>query len=409
MYRRHCSVEVILWGIILLISPLSLFARSLNENAEISLLTATPIKGQLESLYGHTALRVNDPEANIDYAFNYGVFGESLSGFETIVRAFTGTLRSEMWVLPFKDFLANTQTENRTLREHKLYLQPDEKNIIWQKLLHQAKKENRQYTFDLFRENCTTFPRDLVMLRLGEKVILPDYLGQVTHREINDRYINPYPWIQLFEDIVFGQKTNEKPSPFDGLYIPLELERAWLSTYIKEADGSKRPLIASSILLIEGVSEKDYRETLFTPLLCSLSLLVILIILSILEWRKKVYFKWVDGILFGITGLIGIVYYIFKIGDASWHAFGDWMILWIHPLHLVAAIFIIAKPRSKFLNIYHITNLLLLGFLMAGVFFLPQYYNQAFVPFMASLWLRSCMSLREREGYPPLGGKTTFP
>src|SRR5262245_62018398 len=47
---------------------------SLSDSAEISILTLGPSQEQLYSAFGHSAMRVYDPQQNFDYVFNWGVF-----------------------------------------------------------------------------------------------------------------------------------------------------------------------------------------------------------------------------------------------------------------------------------------------------------------------------------------------
>lgn len=48
--------------------------RPLSESAQISVLTLGPYQSELYSAFGHSAIRVYDPESGSDLAFNYGVF-----------------------------------------------------------------------------------------------------------------------------------------------------------------------------------------------------------------------------------------------------------------------------------------------------------------------------------------------
>ena len=378
-------------SLIFFLLSLYTFAQNLSEDSSISLLTASPMGGeQLVSSFGHTALRVTDPGLDIDYIFNYGMFDESLSTLSTLAGVFRGDLQCEMWVAPFKDYLDATRKENRTLIEYSFNLSQEEKNLIWKGLINNAKEENRKYIFDFFFKNCTTFPRDLITDNIGEKIVLPDYLGKKTYRQINAHYAEYNPWFNFVVDLISGLNMDKIAPDYESLYIPQELEKAWLLSYIENNNGDRKPLISTSNLLIDGSDREVVNNKMyFSPLLCALILLIIVGILSFLEWRKKTYYKWLDCILFGFTGLLGIVFYIFKIGYAHWYSAPDWMILWIHPMHLVAVLLMIIKPYSRSVYIYHVINLLLLSFLVSGIFFLPQHYNSAYIPFMSCLWVRS--------------------
>ena len=45
----------------------------LSENAQVSVLTCGN-GNELYSLFGHTAVRIFDPQTNIDIVYNYGAF-----------------------------------------------------------------------------------------------------------------------------------------------------------------------------------------------------------------------------------------------------------------------------------------------------------------------------------------------
>ncbi len=367
-------------------------AHNLSETATISLLTASPMSENLVSSFGHTALRVHDPEADIDHVFNYGMFDQSISGFTTLTRVFRGVLQCEMWVAPFDDFLDATQKENRRLIEHVFNLSQEEKNYIWHGLINNAKEENRKYIFDFFFRNCTTFPRDLITNNIGKEIVLPDYLGHQTYRQINAQYALSYPWFNFFLDLISGRNVDAVAPLFKSLYIPQELEKAWNLSYVLDNNGERRPLFATSEVLIQGVNADEEKDNcFFTPLLCSLILLVIVLILSVIEWKKNASYKWLDFILFGTAGLFGIAFYIFKLGLAHWYLLMDWMLLWIQPFHLLVVVFMLVRPQGKVIVVYHIINVVLLTFLMTGAFFLTQYYNAAFIPLMACLWVRSIL------------------
>ena len=72
---------------IILLSIISIYSFAaqneellLSDNAQIHLLTCTP-GTEVWSKYGHTGIRVLDPENDIDIVFNYGIFNLTSDGF----------------------------------------------------------------------------------------------------------------------------------------------------------------------------------------------------------------------------------------------------------------------------------------------------------------------------------------
>ena len=64
--RNKIRTYMLVW---LLLMPFAVSAQRLSDQARISLLTCTPGE-ELYARYGHTALRVYDPENDLDEVFN---------------------------------------------------------------------------------------------------------------------------------------------------------------------------------------------------------------------------------------------------------------------------------------------------------------------------------------------------
>lgn len=53
----------------------------LSSSARISIITLGPWQGELYSAFGHSAIRVYDPEYSLDAFYNYGVFSFNQPNF----------------------------------------------------------------------------------------------------------------------------------------------------------------------------------------------------------------------------------------------------------------------------------------------------------------------------------------
>jgi hypothetical protein len=54
---------------------------TLHEDAEVSLLTASPWNGAVYALFGHTAIYIHDDSTGVDAVFNYGYFDPTQPNF----------------------------------------------------------------------------------------------------------------------------------------------------------------------------------------------------------------------------------------------------------------------------------------------------------------------------------------
>lgn len=364
-------------------------AHELSRKSTISLLIATLDPEHIVSSYGHTLLRVKDPVLNIDYVINYGTFDQSLTGFQTFIGIIRSKLDYDIWVMPYTEYYQATQKEDRTLIEHTFNFSDEEKKSIWEHLIATIKNKDKKYTFNFFTQNCTTFARDFITYNLGNHIVLPENLGRKNYRDINLKYVENKLWYVFTIDLLSGNNLENKVPAYLSLYEPKELENAWLKSYITDNNGNKKALFASSTVLITGKVFKESRTPfILSPLFLSILLLLVILYVSLLEWKRKVFYKRFDIILFGFAGLLGIVFYLFKFTCARWYVLMDWDMLWLHPFHLLIVLFII-KSFNKSLFVYHSANALLLSLLIVGMYIFAPHYNEAIAVFTICLFVRS--------------------
>jgi hypothetical protein len=104
------------------------FAQQLSDKAFISLLTCGP-GDELYSVFGHTAIRVNDPATGIDIVYNYGTFDFAAPNF--YLKFVKGDLQYFVSVSSYRDFVYTYQYYDRDVYEQVLNLTPqqEQKNI----------------------------------------------------------------------------------------------------------------------------------------------------------------------------------------------------------------------------------------------------------------------------------------
>jgi hypothetical protein len=364
-------------------------AVELSRKGTISLLIATLDPDHIVSSYGHTLLRVKDPELNIDYVINYGTFDQSLTGFQTFIGIVRSKLEYDIWVMPFAEYYQATKKEDRTLVEHTFNFSPEEKKSIWQNLIATVRNKDKKYIFNFFTQNCTTFARDFITFNLGNQIVLPDNLGRKTYRDINLKYVENKQWYVFTIDLLSGNNLENKVPAYQSLYEPGELESVWSKSTITEVNGNKKALFASSSVLIKGKECKETRTPfMLSPLFFSILFLLIILAVSILEWKRKVFYKQFDIALYGCAGTLGIIFYLFKFTCDQWYVLMDWDMVWLHPFHLLVVLFIL-KSFKKSLMVYHSINALLLCMLLIGLPFFTPHYNEAIAVITVGLFLRS--------------------
>ena len=86
-------------------------AQLLSPEAKVSILTSEPYEGEVFTLYGHAALRLNDPARKLDYVFNYGIFSFDKPNF--VYRFAKGETDYMLGVMKYADYVAEYQCAGR--------------------------------------------------------------------------------------------------------------------------------------------------------------------------------------------------------------------------------------------------------------------------------------------------------
>ncbi|MBQ7632178.1 MAG: DUF4105 domain-containing protein [Paludibacteraceae bacterium] len=270
-------------------------AQPLSPDAEISLLTCTP-GTYLYTLYGHTALRVNDPAQEIDVTFNYGLFD-----FETEL-FYWKFVRGETWYelgdAPMWWFMQQYIYEKRLVYEQVLNLTAAQREAIWQALLINNRPENSKYLYNFVFDNCATRPYYLIANTLGDTII-SDYKGYCgdTYRRFLRHYTGPHSWANAGINLLFGPKADQPMNNLQRLFLPEELmlylEQAHLS------DGT--PLVSRSHIAPFKIASTPWYASWEFGLV-----LYFLLVLAISYWDRKRHrrSKWLDIIFVVLYSLL---------------------------------------------------------------------------------------------------------
>ena len=178
----------------------------LSENAQVSVLTCGN-GNELYSLFGHTAVRIFDPQTNTDLVYNYGAFDFATPNF--VVRFSKGDLQYFVTSSTFQDFLYSYEYEERSVVEQSLDMTADQKQQLFAKLSATLISNDRFYTYKFIDRNCTTMVVDLLNEILGEKILTKVDAKDVTYREVLFPYFDNHFYEQLGTSIIFGTNSDK--------------------------------------------------------------------------------------------------------------------------------------------------------------------------------------------------------
>ncbi|MCC8171918.1 MAG: DUF4105 domain-containing protein [Parabacteroides sp.] len=370
---------------LLLLCPLTAQTQ-LSDQAQISLLTAAPSDEEVFTLYGHSAIRVNDPENKIDWVFNYGIFDFNQPNF--LLRFMLGKTDYILGINKFDDYFIEYQIRGSEVTEQVLNLSAAQKQQVWAYLLWNALPENRTYRYNFFFDNCATRPRDIIEKAAGGQVRYEVTDEKKTFRDLITQCTRNHSWYTFGCDLVLGAPTDRTASVREAMFLPVYLKNGVAQATVALPDGQNVPLVASSHILITGTAE-EASDTRFTPFVAGMLLLLLTVLITGIEWRRKTYFRAVDIVLFAVAGISGCL--IFFLWFVSEHPSvnANWNLLWLNPVELVAAVLFAVKKRKKAAYCYHFINFATLTLLLIGWKWIPQQMEPAFIPYILTLWTRS--------------------
>ncbi len=361
-------------------------ALRLSDDAQVSLLTSAPYEGEIFTVYGHTALRVQDSRQRIDYVFNYGIFSFEKPNF--IYRFAKGETDYMLGVMNYSDYIVEYQMRGSTVTEQVLNLQPAEKARIWEALLENYKPENREYRYNFFFDNCATRPAKLIEQGVTGTIEYQWEPATKTFRDLINHCTRNHAWLTFGCDLALGSPTDRPISPHEMFFLPEYLKEGMASGVIIGEDGSVRPLVSETHVL-PAEPDEDVPTEWFTPLVCANLLLLVVIALTIGEWRHRRYWAWIDAILFLIAGISGCVLFFLSFISEHPCTWPNWTIAWLHPLQLLMVIFCLTKKLRKARYYYHFINFAVATLMLIAWRFIPQHFNLAFIPLILILWMRS--------------------
>lgn len=353
--------------------------------AEISLVTCYPGSRNYE-LYGHTMIRVQIEGQ--DLLFNYGIFNFKQSGF--IYRFVKGDCDYSLAAYPMQ-YLTQGY-EDRKIVEQVLDLDDAQKVDIISFLWNNVQPENAVYRYGWAYNNCATKPRDIIENAVGGSLEYGNpKRGEATFRSIMAHFDKNYPWQQFGIDMVLGYDLDHKLDYREQMFSPIILMEA-MADATQERDGKRIPVVKATNILVEGGDEGAVlgpTPMVLTPMFVLTLLLVIVLALTIKERLGKRHYRWLDSVVFGIYGLVGVLVAFLTFVSSHYGTSSNLHIVWLHPLLLLPAIMEWIKRMRPLVAIIHVVNALLIVLLAAGWYWLPQSGNMALVPMAGISLIRS--------------------
>ena len=373
----------ILYLLLGLISAMTLHAAAV-DGIRVSLLTCAP-GSEIYALFGHSAIRYENPSRNQDWVFNYGMFSFSEPDF--VMRFVKGETDYHLGVVPFAYFEAEYADRGSAVYQQVLNLTEEEKVRLVQALQENYLPENRIYRYNYFYDNCTTRARDKIEESLDGKLIYVKPVKEVSFRDVIHEYTAGNSWSELGIDLCLGADADKSIDYRQRMFAPFYMLDAARGAMIQRGD-TLVPLVKEEFKVVDVVPEPHSSFPL-SPMVCGVVLMVItLCVVNRGITKGHIPCLW-DGLLFGLQGAGGCVIAFLFFFSVHPTVGSNWMIILFNPIPLLYLPLMIYKGIKGKKDVYHWINAAVLTSFILLIPFIPQEFNLTVLPLALSLLFTS--------------------
>ena len=359
---------------------------ALSPASKISLVTCSP-GDELYTAFGHSAIRVLDPELGIDRLYNFGTFDMSVGNF--YLRFARGDLLYQLSVDQGDADIEEHGALGQGVTEAQLNLTPEQKQSLFGALETNLAPENRYYRYDFLLDNCSTRVRDAFEKTIGTPVA-DQTVTRVTFRQMLDPYLDRIPWIRFGIYLLLGAGVDRLVTPREACFLPANLESAICQTKLSDTAFAQSPVRLFPARLLPRIPRALDPEIVFSVVLAAW-----IGLWALRGGRSSRVISALVYIVFGFTGLFLVV---LAANTLHWEAYQNWNVAWLVPTHLVAGIGLLFVPANKVLML----RLYLFLAMVEGLVFmvsspwLPQRFHPAIYPLVVLLLWRTVIEVRRK-------------
>ena len=377
-----------LFSFVLLVMSFPYFGwGSVSDSVRVSLLTCAP-GTEIYSLFGHTALRYENPAKGEDWVFNYGLFSFDTPNF--VYRFVKGETDYQLGVIPYRYFEGEYAMRGSSVYQQELNLTEKEKENVIRLLQENYLPANRVYRYNYFYDNCTTRARDKVEQGIEGEVKYSESVEKRSFRDIVREYTAGHEWSAFGIDLCLGSEADEPIDERKQMFSPFYMLEFARGAMIHRAD-TIVPFVKSEKLLLdfssedEELFEKDEEVSWPSPWTCALVWWVLTFVVTGLGIKNgKVYWFW-DVLLFGAQGLGGCIVAFLFFFSVHPTVGSNWLLIMLNPLPLFYMPFMVYKAIKGKTDAFHVVNTIVLTLFIILMPMVQQKFNPTVLPLALNL------------------------
>lgn len=311
----------------------------LTPLSKISVLSCGPGE-ELYASFGHSAFRVQDTSLGIDVVYNYGVFDNTSKNF--YLKFIQGQMDYRLARQSSARFLAEYDHYDRWVIEQNLDLSINERNELFKFLEINNLPENQVYSYDFFYDNCATKVWDVLQATFGKKIVFDEaYLAnQYTFRQLIHQNLQTNSWSAFGIDLALGSVIDNVATPKEHMYLP-----QYTMEQLRTSKKGDALLVTNEEILFKSKPQERANAFLTSPLFWLLVTMLVVVLVTYMDFKKNRRSRWLDFTIFLITGLAGLLLlFLWFLTDHS-QTILNFNVLWVFPFNAIVA-FILVKHST---------------------------------------------------------------
>jgi hypothetical protein len=384
MHQQYLTFKIIFLTVFL---PFLIFGKNIDlsknlSHSKISILTCDP-GNEIYSLFGHSALRIENSKNNFDIVVNWGLFEFSENQFQFGYDFAKGRLNYFMGLQSMSNFIMEYARSKRGVREQVLNLNDEEKLKLLYLIEENYKPENRSYRYEFFYDNCSSRIRDLLIKVMGKELEFntSNKANKFTFREIIHEYLKYKPWLELGIDLVLGERIDVLVNNKQLMFLPDNIESALDNGFIKKSTGKNKIVLSKKIIINSTKSERPYSSiVIISWILFSITLILIYF------KQNKLIDIWSITTL-SILGVLGFILIFMWFGTNHQATKMNFNLLWASPFHFVLVFCLVKKNWGSFSFWFLAFSIVVIFITILFWFTLTQEFNPFVKPIILQLAL----------------------
>lgn len=304
--------------------------------------------------FGHNAIWIHDRARNTNVAYNWGLFDFEASDFMS--RFLRGDMRYWMGGFDLDSTIEFYRRSNRSVFAQELNLTPAQRASLARFVEWNALPENRFYSYDYYRDNCSTRIRDVIDRALGGalKRETDTGLSGITYRWETQRLTQDDKPVYTGIMLGLGQPVDRRLTGWELGFIPSRLSQIIRDVEVPDGAGKLAPLVKREDTLFAASRPPEAVSPSGEELSFFLTACLLFAIITGLAQAANARGNWLLPAFLGVAGVGSLIIGIAGIGlIALWtltnhvYSYQNENVLQATPLSLVLAVMILMQLRSR--------------------------------------------------------------